>query len=188
MIKKLSLLAVVLLAGCSSPAQRMHECESQGISRDTCYLVEQNRQQSYNAQAQAQAYRNAAAAVAEPERKQHAQSVHRYHKTDCKDLLTFAAQGLEMTPPQRKELADCKSAPPVEEAHPAIVQAKTWHGFGVVVARGADGIVTVDGKPAALDETTEKAKVYSQGLNQVVIYNNGKANLIVDKVIKGWLK
>ncbi len=50
-----------LLTGCQSSAERMHECEAQGISRDTCYQVEQSRKQGINDQAMAQAYRNAAA-------------------------------------------------------------------------------------------------------------------------------
>jgi len=29
-----------LLAGCASPAQRMAECQAQGISKDACYQAE----------------------------------------------------------------------------------------------------------------------------------------------------
>ncbi|MFM4823845.1 hypothetical protein ACEUDJ_02995 [Aeromonas bivalvium] len=54
-----------LLAGCSSPAQRMAECRAQGISRDTCYQVEQNRQTAIRATAQKQAMENASRAVEE---------------------------------------------------------------------------------------------------------------------------
>lgn len=54
----------VALSACSSPAQRMAECESQGISKDTCYLSEQNRQNSYNNAAQNAAYANARDAAA----------------------------------------------------------------------------------------------------------------------------
>ncbi len=44
-MKKFTIIAILLtLAGCSSPEQRMTECESKGISKDTCYLAEQNRQ------------------------------------------------------------------------------------------------------------------------------------------------
>lgn len=53
-----------VLAGCSSPAERMAQCAAQGISKDTCYLVEQNRQQSYNEAAQNAAYANARDAAA----------------------------------------------------------------------------------------------------------------------------
>lgn len=58
------------LTGCQSSASRMAECEAQGISRDTCYLSEQNRKQSINAAAEKQAMENAANAV------QHAQAAH----------------------------------------------------------------------------------------------------------------
>lgn len=58
-------VAVVSLSGCVSPAQRIANCEAQGISRDTCYLSEQNRQQSINQAALKQAMENAAHAVEE---------------------------------------------------------------------------------------------------------------------------
>ncbi|BET44313.1 hypothetical protein ACH54D_20620 [Atlantibacter hermannii] len=63
-MKKLAIIAAVLaLAGCKSAADRMYECEAHGISRDACYMAEQNRQSGMNAAAQKQAYENAAAAV-----------------------------------------------------------------------------------------------------------------------------
>ena len=71
------LLGVVALAGCTSSAQRMAECEAQGISKDTCYLAEQNRKNSINNAAQAAAYANARDAV-----NQKAQSAHKYKKWD----------------------------------------------------------------------------------------------------------
>lgn len=77
--------AAVALSACSSPAQRMAECESQGISKDTCYLSEQNRQNSYNNAAQNAAYANARDAAAgtgiwakkDKHAKQHAQAAHK---------------------------------------------------------------------------------------------------------------
>lgn len=68
---KLMIVGCLILAGCSSSASRMADCEAQGISRDTCYLSEQNRQQSINAAAEKQAMENAANAV------QHAQATHK---------------------------------------------------------------------------------------------------------------
>lgn len=64
------LVSTVFLAGCTSPAQRMAACEAQGVSKDTCYLSEQNRQQGINNASLAAAYANAANAT------QHAQSAH----------------------------------------------------------------------------------------------------------------
>lgn len=55
--------ACSLLAGCTSESQRLANCEAKGISRDTCYLAEQNRQASINAVYEKQALENAAAAV-----------------------------------------------------------------------------------------------------------------------------
>jgi Pyruvate/2-oxoacid:ferredoxin oxidoreductase gamma subunit len=44
-MKKLMLIAIMAaLAGCSTPAERIAECQKQGVSHDTCYLAEQNRQ------------------------------------------------------------------------------------------------------------------------------------------------
>jgi hypothetical protein len=56
----------ILLAGCTSTASRMAECEAQGVSKDTRYLAEQNRQTAIYAAAEKQALENAA--------KQYAQS------------------------------------------------------------------------------------------------------------------
>lgn len=52
-----------LLAGCSSPAQRMADCQAQGISKDTCYLAEQNRQTAILGAAEKQAMENASKAA-----------------------------------------------------------------------------------------------------------------------------
>lgn len=52
-------LAVGLLVGCSTEAQRLAECEAKGISRDTCYLAEQNRQSGINDAALKQSLENA---------------------------------------------------------------------------------------------------------------------------------
>ncbi|WP_248944734.1 hypothetical protein [Serratia silvae] len=61
-----TVVIAILLAGCSSTASRMAECEAQGVSKDTCYLTEQNRQTAIYAAAEKQALENAA--------KQYAQS------------------------------------------------------------------------------------------------------------------
>lgn len=65
--------STLILAGCSSSAQRQAECEAQGISQDTCYLTEQNRKTAVNEAAQKQAMENAQALY--PVQK--AQSAHR---------------------------------------------------------------------------------------------------------------
>ena len=66
-IKSFSLLAVILLAGCSSPTSRIADCQAQGVSHDTCYLAEQQRQAAILSASEAQAFKNAEAA-------QHAQA------------------------------------------------------------------------------------------------------------------
>lgn len=61
----------VLLASCSSPAQRMAECEAQGVSKDTCYLAEQNRTNAINEAAYNAQWANARDAVKETKHKKH---------------------------------------------------------------------------------------------------------------------
>ena len=60
-MKKLVIVAsmAALLAGCSNQASRMADCEANGISRDACYMAEQNRQSSINSVAEKQALENA---------------------------------------------------------------------------------------------------------------------------------
>lgn len=53
------MMMVVTLAGCSTAAQRQADCQAQGISKDTCYLAEQNRQNAINNAAMKQAMENA---------------------------------------------------------------------------------------------------------------------------------
>lgn len=136
----LSLLAVILFSGCTSSAQRMADCQAQGVSRDACYIAEQNRKTSINAAAEKQAMENAQALY------------------------------------------------PVQHAQATARSYKTWKGFGVTVERHADGLVYVNSKPAVIEETTEKAKVYQQGLYLVIIYNSDKVRLMKDKVYIGELR
>ncbi|KAA0263963.1 hypothetical protein [Hafnia alvei] len=128
-------LIISSLAACSSPAERMAKCESQGISKDACYIAEQSRENAINSAAEKQALENA--------QKQYAQATHK-----------------------------------------SVVKT----GFGVTVKRGTDGIVTVDGKPAALDEKNADASVYSQGNYQVIFYTKGKVALMENRQFKGYLK
>jgi hypothetical protein len=98
---KKTLLAVVmagataLLSACTSPAQHMAECERQGISKDTCYLSEQNRQNAYNEAAQNAAWANARDAAAgtgiwaKKDAKQHAQAAKATH--------AFKWEGMKIT-------------------------------------------------------------------------------------------
>ena len=58
-IKSFSLLTIILLAGCSSPTSRIADCQAQGVSHDTCYLAEQQRQAAILSASEAQAYKAA---------------------------------------------------------------------------------------------------------------------------------
>lgn len=67
---QLMIAGCLILAGCSSSASRMADCEAQGVSRDTCYLSEQNRQSALTAAAEKQALENLTGI-------QHAQAAHK---------------------------------------------------------------------------------------------------------------
>lgn len=136
----LSLLAIIVLSGCNSSTQRMADCQAQGISRDACYIAEQNRKASILAAVSKQAMENAQAHYP----VQHAQWAHRL--------------------------------------------PEVWTGFGTIVEKRADSLVYVDGKPATLEETEDTAKVYQQGLYQVIFYRNGKVQLMKNNVYAGELQ
>ncbi|EMR5622788.1 hypothetical protein ABL632_004009 [Salmonella enterica subsp. enterica serovar Braenderup] len=78
-MKKLALVAVLALAGCSSQASRIADCQAEGISRDACYMAEKDRQNSINAAAEKQALENAAqvAQSARIDPPQRAQAAHK---------------------------------------------------------------------------------------------------------------
>lgn len=54
----LTVSGAAILAGCTSPAQRIAQCEANGISKDACYIAEQNKQTVTNAAAEKQALEN----------------------------------------------------------------------------------------------------------------------------------
>jgi uncharacterized protein YceK len=61
-MKKLMIVAgTLLLAGCSTQVSRMADCEAKGVSRDACYVAEQNRASGMTAAAEKQALENAQA-------------------------------------------------------------------------------------------------------------------------------
>lgn len=62
------------LGGCSTKASRMQECLNEGISKDTCYLAESQRQAAISNASMNAAFANAAHAV------QHAQMTHKHRK------------------------------------------------------------------------------------------------------------
>lgn len=87
-MKKFLLVGVIagLLAGCVSEEQRLAQCEAKGVSRDACYIADQNRQASINAAAEKQALENAHNAV------QHGQAAH---VADPLREASFSANGIK---------------------------------------------------------------------------------------------
>ncbi|MEA5214274.1 hypothetical protein [Enterobacter cloacae] len=59
----ITVAGALVLAGCVSPTQRIVNCTASGVSYDTCYLSEQQRQQSINNASLSAAYANAARAT-----------------------------------------------------------------------------------------------------------------------------
>lgn len=59
----ITVAGALVLAGCVSPTQRIANCTASGVSYDTCYLSEQQRQQSINNASLSSAYANAARAT-----------------------------------------------------------------------------------------------------------------------------
>lgn len=84
-MKKLILivLAASMLYGCSTKASRKADCLAEGVSADTCYLAESQRQAAILDASQKQAYENSNQAVKEltskHHAKQHAQAAHKAH-------------------------------------------------------------------------------------------------------------
>ncbi|WP_039031095.1 membrane lipoprotein lipid attachment site-containing protein [Leclercia adecarboxylata] len=87
-MKKILLVGVIaaLLAGCVSEEQRLAQCEAKGVSRDACYIADQNRQATINAAAEKQALENAHEAV------QHGQAAH---VADPLREASFSANGIK---------------------------------------------------------------------------------------------
>ena len=87
-MKKILLVGVIaaLLAGCVSEEQRLAQCEAKGVSRDACYIADQNRQAAINAAAEKQALENAHEAV------QHGQAAH---VSDPLREASFSANGIK---------------------------------------------------------------------------------------------
>lgn len=73
-MKKLMMIVIstAMLAGCVSPEQRIANCTAKGVNYDTCYLSEQQRQQSITNASLSAAYANAARATEpHPEHTKH---------------------------------------------------------------------------------------------------------------------
>lgn len=132
----LSSLALSVLVSCTSPTDRMAQCTAQGISKDTCYLAEQNRQSAITAAAEKQALENAREA---------------------------------------------------NQITPTAYKAHTYSLEGINLEVRSDGSAYIDGKPAALDEQEATAKVYSQGLNQFIVYSSGKVAMMKDRKFVGYM-
>lgn len=82
------------LGGCSTKASRMQECLNEGISKDTCYLAESQRQAAISNASMNAAFANAAHAV------QHAQMTHKHRKSlliqDVRRLRKLTANALQI--------------------------------------------------------------------------------------------
>lgn len=89
---------------------------------------------------------------------------------------------------EKQALENARALYPVQPAqHAQGIKKRTVKGYGVTVTVAGEW-VTVDGKPAALDANENGNKTYSQGLNTVILYKNGKVALLREGQFVGWLK
>lgn len=70
----------------------------------------------------------------------------------------------------------------------AAKKERVYKSKDVRVVIRPDGMITVNEHLAALDETTPKAKAYSQGLYTVIVYNTGKVALMENGVFVEYMK
>lgn len=162
----LLVLALVSLAGCSSPASRMADCQAQGVSKDACYMVEQNRQSGINAAAEKQALENAA------KYGQKAQAAHRHLPKGCTQVQD--ANGT------------CSTA---TDTAPAVKKTPFVKHVGKVeIKRDNSGLVSINGKPAAEIENEGGNTSYEAGIYIVTIYKSGKVALMKDRVFVDFAK
>lgn len=73
---------------------------------------------------------------------------------------------------------------PCRKRNPAKSEDLQWYEAGHKLNFG----LTVDGKPAALDESNADAKTYSQGLYVFIIYQSGKIAVMQDGKFLGYAK
>lgn len=75
---------------------------------------------------------------------------------------------------------------PVQHAQKAAVKVKIWKGYDAEVV-DKNGWVTINGSPAAIEETNDKATVYSAAPFMVIIYKTGKVALMKERQFVGYL-
>ncbi len=165
-MKKLIIIGAIMLAGCSTQASRMQACEDQGVSRDTCYLAEQNRTNMINAAAEKQALENAA--------RQYGEAAHKHpHKS--------AANGCTQVD-DANGLCD-------EHSTKANVKPFIKHVGDVEIKRDKLGLVSIDGKPAVEIENEGGNVSYEAGIFIVTIYGKtGKVALSKDRQFVAFAK
>lgn len=129
----LALLVSTALMGCTSQAQRMAECEAQGVSRDACYIAGQNRQATINAAAEKQALENAQSVY--PVQK--AQSTHKGVKAKQWAGMTLVVTSTGLT-------VDGKPAAMVEKEEKATVYQQGLYQY-IVYSSGKIGVTDPDG-------------------------------------------
>lgn len=134
-MKKLAFLIAMsaTLMGCTSQAQRMAECEAQGVSRDACYIADQNRQATINAAAEKQAMENAQALY--PVQK--AQSAHKGPKVK-------QWQGMKLVVSSAGLTVDGKSAAVVEKEEKATVYQQGLYKY-LVYSNGKIAVTDTEG-------------------------------------------
>lgn len=156
-MKKALLVGVMasLLAGCSSTASRMAECEAQGVSKDACYIAEQNRKATINAAAEKQAMENAQALY--PVQK--AQAAKAPYVADPLREATFTAPGVVVKINNGFTKATVNGAKGVVKRYNASYYEISGNGYTASISLNNDGVEAA---------TYTKAHSRAHGVMQVV--------------------
>ena len=208
MKQKILLVAIVgLLAGCSkSSEQRMMECEYQGISRDTCYLAEQNRKNSRDASmagsAQKQVLENQKEALHSlrheygDEEGSKAWEKKHLRDSDSNEYRHNAEQHAQSAHKGQKNCTQVQEGQGLCDAdHPMKTAAKTTlkpfkkHLNGIEFRRSPDGFMYIDGSLAAVTEENADVIAYQAGLFTVVTYKKtGKVAVMENGKFLGYAR
>lgn len=153
-MKKLLLVAAVatLLSGCVSDAQRMAECESQGVSADACYQTLHNDRNAAqaNAVAMSNAYRSSHI-------DQHAQTSHKHREALAKSGCTQVAEAN----------GECSVKPMSISASVKQLTAEADHVMNKPISDSAEYLLSKGWKP-------NEGKWHKQGYILTLVVENEK--------------
>ncbi|WP_407732507.1 hypothetical protein ACJJVG_08770 [Pseudocitrobacter faecalis] len=168
-LNKISLLAVILLAGCSSNEIARYDAHHNDAS--TGYAT-RHTNKGFNT----------------GEAWQHAQAAHKKLNV-CESVKGKAnANPNSLTAEQIKVLADCEKNGNVYQVAQA-AKKTVYHGFGQSFELHGKNFAYLNGSLCAIDEDNADATVYQSGLYNVIVYHHtGKVALMKQGALVGYMK